>query len=147
MSLAMIAGLAMPVFAQVNLLDMVLMMKMDNEQVLQQDFDYSLTAEFVDKVKAGKELTPAQLDFGKRRCEYMLQKIGTPKKRAKIIKQMMREIDDEILMMVDRIQGMDEFEGRRISVNCRRRLKSLLEYETQRYTYFLEVLNSVPAPQ
>ncbi len=123
--------------------DVLLMMKVDNEQILQRDINYSFTAEFAEKIKEGKKVTPSQLDFGKRRCEFILRVEGTPKKRAKLLRKMMRQIDDDILMAVDRIQGIDEYDGRRISIRCRRRLESLFEYSAQKHAEYLEVFNSV----
>lgn len=122
------------------------LLKLTNEEVVSQNPDDQRTAALVEAAKQNKALDPESVEWAKRYCQDTLEKIGTPRLRKKALNQIMKTLDDQILWAADNRPQFDEYDGRQLSLKIRKRLKSLLEFEAERYSEFLKALSTVQAP-
>jgi hypothetical protein len=117
------------------------LLKKTNEEVVANIFEDRLAAQVVSMIQKGEKVSPEAREVAKRYCADTLAQIATPKLRKKMVRYLMAQIDREIEEYVARPDGFDDFDGRMLSARIARRLRSLLDFEAERYREFLNTLD------
>ena len=143
--LALVVGLllvAMPAKA-LSFEEASQLVKMDNEQVIARIPEDVAAATVVADLQKGAAVSVERFMSAEIYCSDMLAKIDTKKKRKLVLGQMLVPVKSELEVWAWR-GGSDDryFEARMRLEMISRRLKSLLEFEAERYTNFLSVIHS-----
>lgn len=117
------------------------LLKKTNEEAVANIFEDRLAVQVISMIQKGEKVSPEAYEMAKRYCADTLALIETPKLRKKMVRGLMVQIDKEIEDYIPRPDGYEQYEGRMESSRIARRLKSLLEYQADRYQEFLKALN------
>jgi hypothetical protein len=117
------------------------LLKKTNEEVVANIFEDRLAVQVISMIRKGEKVSPEAHEEARKYCADTLVQIETPKLRKKVVRKLMKQIDEEIEEYVARPDGFENFEGRMLSARIARRLRSLLEFEAERYQEFLQILD------